>query len=61
MGVDTATAGAKSGTASVGLTSSGTGTSGLANTTLTSQTVNIPATVNNFATASVVKRAAAAR
>ena len=38
---DTATAGSKTGTALVSLTSDGTGTSGLGNTALTAQTVNI--------------------
>ena len=55
VGVDTATAGAKSGTATIELVSSGAGTSGLANTALASQTVNVLATVNNFAVADVVK------
>ncbi|QDT73430.1 beta strand repeat-containing protein [Lacipirellula limnantheis] len=55
VGVDTATAGARSGTATVTLESTGEGTSGLANTALASQTVNITATVNNFAVANFVK------
>ena len=55
VGVSTATAGAKSGTATISLTSNGAGTSGLANTPLTSQTVNVSATVNNFAVANITK------
>ena len=55
VGVNTATAGAKSGTATIELVSSGAGTSGLPNTALASQTVNVLATVNNFAVADVVK------
>jgi hypothetical protein len=55
VGIDTATAGAKSGTAMIEFTSNGTGTSGLANTTLAPHTVNVQAQVNNFAVADVVK------
>lgn len=55
VGVNTATAGAKSGTATISLTSTGVGTSGLANTALASQTVNVQAQVNNFAVANVAK------
>jgi hypothetical protein len=55
VGVDTATAGAKSGTATIELVSSGTGTSGLADSSLVSQTVNVLATVNNYALADVIK------
>jgi hypothetical protein len=55
VGVDTTTAGAQAGTAVVSLASTGAGTSGLADTALASQTVNITATVNNFAVANFVK------
>jgi hypothetical protein len=55
VGVDTTNAGAKSGTATITLTSDGTGTSGLASTSLASQTVNVQAQVNNFAVAEIVK------
>ena len=55
VGINTATAGAKTGTATITLTSNGAGTSGLPNTPLTSQTVNVQAQVNNFAAANVVK------
>ena len=54
VGVDTATAGAKSGTATLGLTSNGAGTSGLGITNLTSQTVNIQAQVNHAADADFI-------
>jgi hypothetical protein len=57
VGVDTTTAGAKAGTAAIMLTSNGAATSGLANTPLASQTVNVQAQVNNFAAAGVVKLA----
>jgi hypothetical protein len=49
VGVNTATAGPKSGTAAISLTSNGAGTSGLASTPLTSQTVNVQAQVNFLA------------
>jgi hypothetical protein len=55
VGIDTATAGAKSGTATITLTSNGAGTSGLANTSLAAQTVNVQAQVNNFSVADIVK------
>jgi hypothetical protein len=55
VGIDTSTAGAKSGTAQLQLQSTGMGTSGLGNTQLTWQTVNVQAQVNNFAVADVVK------
>jgi hypothetical protein len=55
VGINAATAGAKSGTATISLTSNGAGTSDLANTALTSQTVNVQAQVNNYAIADVVK------
>src|SRR5438477_9467374 len=41
IGITTASAGDKSGTATIALASDGTGTSGLANTALTSQTVDV--------------------
>jgi hypothetical protein len=59
VGVSTATAGAKTGTATIGLVSSGAGTSGLPDTALASQTVNVSAMVNNFAVAQIVKLAGA--
>jgi hypothetical protein len=55
VGVNTATAGAKAGTATISLTSIGAGTSGLPDTSLASQTVNVQAQVNNYAVADVVK------
>ena len=55
VGVNTVAAGIKSGTATIELTSTGVGTSGLANTTLASQTVNVSAQVNNFALPKPVK------
>jgi hypothetical protein len=57
VGVSTATAGAKTGTATISLTSTGAGTSGLADTPLADQTVNVQAQVNNFAAANIVKLA----
>jgi hypothetical protein len=57
VGLNTATAGLKSGTATLSLTSTGAGTSGLADTTLTGQTVSVQAQVNNFAAPKVVKLA----
>ena len=59
VGIDTGTAGDKSGTATITLTSDGTGTSGLGTTSLASQTVNVAGQVNNFAVADVVKIAGA--
>jgi putative ABC transport system permease protein len=55
VGIDTSSAGNKSGTATIALTSTGTGTSGLDNTPLASQIVNVSATINNFAVADIVK------
>jgi hypothetical protein len=55
VGVDTSSVGVKTGTASITLTSTGVGTSGLADTPLAPQTVNVHAQVNNFAAADVVK------
>ena len=52
VGVDTSAAGARSGTATVGLVSDGTGTSGLANSNLTSQTVHVSGNVYRLASAS---------
>jgi hypothetical protein len=49
VGIDTSTAGAKSGTATLALVSDGTGTSGLGNTPLPSQTVNVTANVFRLA------------
>lgn len=55
VGIDTSSAGNKSGTATIALTSNGAGTSGLVDTALASQVVNVSATVNNFAVADIVK------
>ena len=49
VGINTSSAGSKNGTAIISLSSDGTGTSGLANTSLTSQTVNVNGQVNFFA------------
>ena len=49
VGVGTATAGNKSGTATLGLTSDGTGTSGLGTTALSDQLISLQAQVNEFA------------
>jgi hypothetical protein len=49
VGINTATAGSKSGTATINLTSNGTGTSNLGNTPLTSQTVNVTGNVFRLA------------
>src|SRR5439155_1404799 len=49
---DTTAVGARSGTATIALTSDGTGTSGLGNTALSSQTVNVSGTVYRLASAS---------
>lgn len=49
VGINTATAGNMNGTATINLTSNGTGTSGLGNTALPSQTVNINGQVNFYA------------
>jgi hypothetical protein len=49
VGIDTASAGAKSGTATINLVSDGTGTSGLGQTTLPSQTVNVSGNVFRLA------------
>ncbi|HJQ81932.1 MAG TPA: choice-of-anchor D domain-containing protein, partial [Lacipirellulaceae bacterium] len=57
VGIDTSSAGAKSGTATITLTSNGAGSSGLGLTSLPSQTVNVQAQVNNFAVADFAKLA----
>ncbi|MEM7146989.1 MAG: choice-of-anchor D domain-containing protein [Verrucomicrobiota bacterium] len=49
VGIDTSTAGVKAGTAEIVLASDGTGTSGFGVIALAPQTVNVQATVNNFA------------
>ena len=49
VNISTLTAGAKSGTVTLGFLSDGAGTSGLGTTALTSQTVNVSGQVNNFA------------
>ncbi len=56
VGIDTTTAGVKTGTATISLTSSGAGTSGLGDTSLSSQTVNVQGTVNNYAVATIAKQ-----
>ena len=53
VGVQTSTAGNITGVATVGLVSTGTGTSGLADTTLTSQNVNVSGNVYNYANAAL--------
>jgi hypothetical protein len=55
VGIDTATPGTKSGTATITLTSAGAGTSGLSDTLLAPKTINVQAQVNNFAVANVTK------
>ena len=49
VGIDTATAGSRSGTATVALVSDGAGTSGLGTTNLASQNVSVLGQVNNYA------------
>jgi len=51
VGIDTSTAGAKSGTATLALASNGTGTSGLTELTLAPQTVNVSGSVYRLANA----------
>ena len=58
VGVDTSTAGAKSGTAALGLVSDGTGINSLGQTALSGQTVNISGNVYRLATATVDNPAA---
>jgi len=48
LGIDTSTAGSKSGTASIALVSDGTGTSGLGTTALSAQSVSVVGVVNRF-------------
>ncbi|MGZ4984164.1 MAG: choice-of-anchor D domain-containing protein, partial [Chthoniobacterales bacterium] len=60
VGIDTATAGNKNGTATISLVSDGTGTSGLTNTNLTSQTVNVTGQVNFFADPVVIFKSGSA-
>ena len=48
VGIDTATAGSRSGTATVALVSDGAGTSGLGTTNLASQNVSVLGQVNNY-------------
>jgi hypothetical protein len=52
VGLDTSTVGNKSGTATITLTSDGSGTSGLGTTSLTPQTVNVSGAVYRLASAS---------
>ncbi|MCZ8174757.1 MAG: choice-of-anchor D domain-containing protein, partial [Burkholderiaceae bacterium] len=54
VGVDTATAGAKSGVATITLASDGTGTSGFSPLALTAQTVDVSGSVYRLASASAV-------
>lgn len=49
VGINTATAGARSGTATVALVSDGAGTSGLGTTNLASQNISVLGQVNNYA------------
>jgi hypothetical protein len=49
VGINTATAGSRNGTATIGLVSNGAGSSGLGLTTLSSQTVNVTGQVNFYA------------
>ena len=49
VGINTATAGSRNGTATIGLVSNGAGSSGLGLTTLGSQTVNVTGQVNFYA------------
>jgi len=49
VGINTAAAGVKTGSVTVGLTSDGAGSSGLGTSPLTPQTVNFAAQVTNFA------------
>jgi hypothetical protein len=49
VGINTNTAGTQSGTIKINLTSDGTGTSGLGNTNLTNQTINVSGTVFDHA------------
>jgi len=51
VGMSTATSGSKSGSVAIGLASNGSGTSGYGTTGLTGQTVNVTATVYDYATA----------
>jgi hypothetical protein len=53
LALNTATAGTIAGTATLGLTSDGSGTSGLGTTALPSQTITLGATVDNYAVASL--------
>ena len=53
VGIDTTTAGAKSGTATLNYVSNGTGSSGLGNTAVGSQSVNVTGNVYNMAVGSV--------
>jgi hypothetical protein len=55
VGIDTTTAGVKTGTATITPASNGAGSSGLGTTALASQTVNLQAQVNSFAVADLVK------
>jgi hypothetical protein len=59
VGINTATAGARSGTATVALVSDGAGTSGLGTTTLTPQTINVSGQVNSYATVRLAQTAGA--
>ncbi|WP_197527812.1 beta strand repeat-containing protein [Posidoniimonas polymericola] len=59
VGLDTSTAGVKSGTATISLTSNGAGSSGLGATALGTQTVNIQGQVNHYAAPAITKVAGA--
>ena len=58
--LNTTTAGTKSGTSTLGLVSNGTGSSGLTNTTLSSQVISATGTVNNYAVPVFAKDSGAA-
>jgi hypothetical protein len=60
VGINTATAGTRNGTATIGLVSNGTGSSGLGLTTLSSQTVNVSGQVNFYADPVLVFQAGSA-
>jgi hypothetical protein len=55
VGLDTSTAGAKTGTVAIGLQSNGTGTSGYGNTALSGQTVTVNGAVYNPASAATAQ------
>jgi hypothetical protein len=56
VNMSSATAGAKHGTVTIGLTSDGTGTSGLGLTALADQIIDVDAVVNNYANAAILMK-----